>query len=506
MNPQLPKKPAIRPIKTALTALTAVAAFGSLHAAVYTVQAAKNFQTLEVKIELDPGKTATEFQMPAWAPGDYRIIDFGKALSNVTFKNGDNLVQAEHIGRNDWKPRSPVTSVSYSVADKDPVVFSDFLRITKDEYCFDGPAVLGCFVGHTNEKHTLKIVKTIEGPVVCALDELESNDKNIAEFTAPNYDVLVDNPVIHSKNIRIEPFMVYGKPHKIVAFNKSARVDMKSYVDVCTKIVTEGAKMFGGLPYAHYYFLFDFGGGGGGLEHASCTRIGLDPSPSAVEYTDFIAHEFFHAWNVKRIRAKPLGPFDYTKPAITGALWWLEGVTDYYAKILSVRSGIWSRTQFLRSISESIASIANVPARKRVSADECSRRVWEANNSEGYGGMSYYLKGELIGACLDMAIRSESDGTSSLDDVMRALYKECSDGKPGFAENRIRELCVVFGGEALGPLYDECVMKPGDVPIDRYLPKLGFTWDNWKGIVPDPQAPSAALNLGAAWPGPSRKQ
>lgn len=468
-------------------------------AATYTVKGDFEQLRLHVTVKLDAGTSASEFRMPAWAPGDYRIVNFGKGVRDIKFLHLESEVPHTRPGVNVWTSAQKFDTVTYSVVDADAVFFSDFLRVTDQEFCFDGPAVLGYVVGHANEKHTLRIAKTLAGGVECALERVDSPDARFVVYTASDYDTLIDNPVIHSNRLRVLSFTVLGKPHKIIGFNQSARANLEAYRAICESIILAASRMFSGLPYPRYYFLMDFGGGGGGLEHLTSTRLGISPNAPAESYIGLISHEFFHVWNVKRIRPKVLGPFDYTKPAITGDLWWLEGVTEYYAKVIAYRSGLWDRSEFLRSVSASVRELSGVQARLRISADESSRRVWEANNSMGYGGLNYYLKGDVIGLCLDLAIRAESDGKHSLDDVVRALWQECRDGKPGYSESRIRELCVQFGGQELGSLYDECVMTPGEVPVGRYLSRLGLAWGS-RGIESDPTASESVRELGMRWP------
>lgn len=231
--------------------------------------------------------------------------------------------------------------------------------------------------------------------------------------------------------------------------------------------------MFGSLPYQEYVFFCDFNGGYGGLEHLSSTRLGIY-SKNASQAAGLIAHEYFHAFNVKTIREQPLGPFDYSKPANVSTLWWLEGVTDYYADVMRLRAGLIDEEDFLNDVGGSYAALLRNQARLKVTAAESSEKVWTVRGSQGWGGLSYYHKGKLIGVCLDLAIRLETKGARSLDDVIKALYEETKDRKPGYAPNRIRELCIQFGGEKLGPIYDRCVSTTQELPMDDLLSQAGF--------------------------------
>ena len=232
---------------------------------------------------------------------------------------------------------------------------------------------------------------------------------------------------------------------------------------------------FGGAPYDRYVWHFavmDRADGAGGLEHLSSTQISLAAGvgPRAVSV---FAHEFFHLWNVKRIRSKVLGPFDYTKVPETGALWWLEGVTDYYASHLLHRYGWDDDTRYYGDVLRNLDQVRGNPGRLEVSAYEASYRVTEANNSSGYK-ISYYPTGWLLGMLLDIELRSRTGGKHSLDDVEHALWNMCRNDQPGFEEGEIRNQLIHFGGAEMGPIYDQWVTKPGELPVEAQLAKVGL--------------------------------
>lgn len=470
--------------------------------ATYTVIPEPEAKALVVTLRLDKG-TATRFWMPAWAPGDYRIVNFGEYVQVIRFEREGNLITfTKDADPNLWVASSPADTVVYRVAGTPGGPFSDNLRITEKEIFWNGPAVLGYFEGHQQETHLLRIRRVPENArAECSLEKINESDPNFIAYKAPHYDALVDAPFVMTPSLRVLEFTVRGKPHAIVAFNRAEGINLQPYADICARIVEHTAQIFGELPYSRYLFLIDFGGPGGGLEHADSTRVGIPPYIPPSFSASLLAHEYFHAFNVKRIRPKPLGPFDYQNPAITGALWWLEGVTDYYADVILHRAGITTRNEFLRTLAQTIRALERNPNRLRISAEESSRRVWEAHNSSGYG-LSYYEKGKLIGLCLDLAIRAETKGSRSLDDVMRKLYEECKGDKPGFQENRIREICVEVGGENLGPLYDQCVLVPGELPTRELLSRLGYTYDG-QSILPSPNPPQGHPSPGTLWPLPT---
>lgn len=410
--------------------------------------------------------------MPAWAPGDYRIVHFGKYLSDVRFMKAGSVVSAEKDASdpNLWRIPEGADEVRYKIVRVPSGIFSENLRVTPSEFFAQWPALLGWLDGTAKEKQTLKVRRlTPNDRVEVALERLPGEGDYFV-FQASDYDALLDAPLVMGANLQVAEFVVYGKPHAIVGFGRNVPA-LSEYASICSRFIGAAARLFGELPYDRYLFLIDFNGPGGGLEHKNSARLAIPSGVPPRAVASFLAHEYFHAFNVKRIRAKPLGPFDYTKPAVTGSLWWLEGVTDYYAEVLLLRSGILEPEEFLDEIGRTM----NRASRSRsVSLDESSRRVWEANNSSGYG-VDYYTGGKAVGALLDLAIRSGSNGRHSLDDVMLSLYKETSGDKPGFSEGRVRELCVQFGGEKVGEIYDQCVLKTGPLPLDAVLSPMGLT-------------------------------
>ena len=468
-----------------------------VQAADYTVMPLPATKQAKVIVQLASGELSTEFRMPAWAPGDYEIFNYGRMISDVRFYLGRQQVSSGRAGDpNLWVIDGGADRVEYLVSESRGN-FSPNLRVTAVETFVSGPGVLGWFKDQADQVHTLSIVHEEGMKVAIALPHTQTSPK-VDVFRAKNYDVLIDSPFAVSRNLRTKDFTVGGRRHTVAAFNQPEAADLDAFASVCAKAAEGALALFGELPYESYTFLFDFGGPGGGLEHADCTRIGLGTRATAQQSSGIIFHEYFHAFNVKRIRSKPLGPFDYSKPAITGAIWWLEGVTDYYSDVLQVRTEVMSRDQFLRSMAGAFNGFHNDDAYLRVSADESSRRVWDSRGSFGFGGVSYYTKGSLVGMALDLAIRGESGGEKSLDDVIRDLFQE-TKGKDGFSETRIRELCIKHGGDNLGPIYDECVMKPLRIPIEPILAKAGLSLAN--GAITS----TGGSQIGATWPMAAKK-
>ena len=420
-------------------------------------------------------------QIPNWAPGAYALRDGGANVHDLSVADASGAaLTVAHPASNTWeiatKASGPVI-LKYWTATRGGGFGGGGRGPVDESYVqLSGPSVYLYVVDRKTEKCKVTFDVPSGWPCLVGLDPTSGQANT---YTAPTYDVLADNPM-STGQVNVETYTLRGKTHTIVLEGAGKDlIDKDLILKDCRFVSAAETDFWGGAPYHKYVWHFvvtPHGRGGGGLEHLSSTQITLssDLTPSMVS---LLAHEYFHLWNVKRIRSSVLGPFDYTKLPKTGALWWLEGVTDYYASLLPYRYGNWTRDQFYGEIVQNMRAIQNNPARLTVSANDASLRVGEANggrgNSNGFQ-ISYYNLGWLVGLCLDTEIRAQTSGKHSLDDVAHALFNECKNDKPGFQEDEIRKLCVKFGGPALGPFYDSVANQPGEKPIAQQLQKMGL--------------------------------
>lgn len=457
---------------------------------VYHVKADPDAGLLHVTIHLDGTQKGSKFQIPNWTPGAYSTRDTFKLVQ--AFKATDaagNLLSVENKIDKFEKPyvtdSGEKRSVEYSVctwvvspAKSTTVTYDMPLKPVAGAMHWSGPSTYMYEVGRKKEGCRLEVEVPAEWPVFTGLDESKKNT-----FTAKDYDTLADNPV-STGDVIAYSYLSRSKVHWIVMRGAAkAKVDKAKLLTACKFVSDAETDFFGGkAPYNKYVWhfdVFDAPDGAGGLEHLSSTQISLSSGvgPRAV---GVLAHEFFHLWNVKRIRSKPLGPFDYTKLPETGALWWLEGVTDYYAFTLLHRYGWMDDASYFATIASNYQTVKRNRAFDIVGPNESSMRVGEANggrgNSNGYR-ISYYDLGWLAGMCLDIELRQRSGGKASLDNVELALWNMCKDNKPGFGEDEIRKQMVRFGGAAMGPVYDRIVMKPS-MPVEEALAKVGLQATN----------------------------
>jgi predicted metalloprotease with PDZ domain len=452
---------------------------------VYTVGNGSAENRLAVKIEFVAKSDVTELQIPNWAPGSYRYSDNWKNVSAfstyIDAKDKDTFtVQRQNEGKIPeivtWRvsaKKGSLVRVAYEV----PVAFGDGTGH------FSGPSTYMYVVDRKNEKCILNFDFKEGTPAIVGLDPM---GKSEVSYWAKNYDVLADNPVTYGA-FTLDTYDLKGKKHYIAYRGVAKKNVDRDYVkQACSFIADMQGDFFGNIPYNRYVWHFsvnDSPDGAGGLEHLSSTQISMGSGAGPVVISVY-SHEFFHLWNVKRIRSKPLGPFDYTTLPQTGALWWLEGVTDYYAHTLLARYGWYGKNEREKSAldklyADVVSNVRGVRARKErmeISPYDSSFKVRDAANGRGNSqglGVSYYNTGWLCGLVLDIEIMDKSDGKYSLDDVEKALWNICREDKPGFEEDEIRKQCVKFGGADLGTLYDQIIMKPGELPVETALKKIG---------------------------------
>lgn len=294
-------------------------------------------------------------------------------------------------------------------------------------------------------------------------------------FSASSYDTLVDAPVEIGKFEEFG-FDEGGAHFRVVVDAREWRRDRLE--DSLRRITSYELKLMG-TPFREYTFFFHIGpypeSGGGGMEHANCTAIGAASVEGAVTIA---AHEFFHAWNVKRIRPQTLEPVDFTKEQYTRALWFAEGVTSTYAAYTLERGDIWPKERFYADLASQISELDSRPARLWQSVEESSLDAW-LEKYDDYRqpdrSISYYNKGQIVGEMLDLAIRDATDNHKSLDDVMRRMNDEyAKKGKYYDDSNGIRAVAEEVAGTSFEDFFQRYVAGTDEIPYDRFLGSAGL--------------------------------
>ena len=455
-------------MKYALTLATLLLAADIAQAEIrYRVQPQPEAKQLAIMVTIPTNTPETLVQAPRWMPGFYMLQNYGARLKDFSASGtGDSAIEVSAVDDHTWKINSAgarQVTLRYSA----PLEFQDGIGH------YSGIAAYVYVVGRTQERCKLTLETPKDMKVAVGLEG------SGPEYSADSYDTLADNPVTLGSYYE-ETYQTAGKQH-IIALRGTgaAQIDKKLLREACETISKIETAFMGGAPYSKYVWHFSVragGAGGSGLEHLSSTEIGLGSGFNR-HTANLLAHEFFHLWNVKRIRSQVLGPFDYTQLPKTGALWWLEGTTDYFSTLLLGRFGWTSEPDLYRDIAGNVRNQRRSEARLTVSPYDSSYRVGEANNGRGNSngfGLSYYDDGFVVGLCLDLELLAQTDGKRSLDDVELALWKKCRNNQPGFAEDEIRKQLILAGGESFGPLYDKLVLAPGELPVEQALAHVGL--------------------------------
>jgi predicted metalloprotease with PDZ domain len=302
----------------------------------------------------------------------------------------------------------------------------------------------------------------------------EFGRNRMISFSATGYDQMVDAPVEIGNFEKFDLEEISPPVHVVV---HGENWDKKRLAEGLSRIVKYETQMMGGAPYKEYTFMIHIGTeyGGGGMEHANSTAINAGSTLGAIEIA---AHEFFHLWNVKRIRPQSLEPVDYTREMWTRALWFAEGVTSTYASYTEVRSGMWTREQFYFDLAAQISALESRPARKWMSVEESSLDAWfekYPQHNQPEFSISYYNKGQLLGVCLDILIRDATENRQSLDDVLRAMNENFA--KKGKFYNDSADIEATAEALAKTNFHDffaKYVAGTDEVPFKEILAKAGL--------------------------------
>ena len=483
--------PALRTIRI-LAAIVLVASAGFLQAAgaepsmsitVSMDRPTTHYYHVVFRVDGLAGETL-DFKMPVWTPGYYRIMDYAKNVKDFRAEDGAGRPLAwEKTAKNAWRVRSgkaPSVVVSYDIY--------AFVRFVADSYLGDDGGFItpaGVFMHVAGRLRNPVTVTVLPHPdwknVSTGLEPVPGRPQT---FVAPDFDTLYDCPILIG-NQEILSFQAAGVPHTVAAYDLGS-ADRTTFVGDLKKIVEASAALMGELPYRHYTFLI-IGPGGGGLEHLNSTAVTLNPASLSDPQGDqrwlaFIAHEYFHLFNVKAIRPIALGPFDYDRENTTNMLWVAEGITVYYEYILLNRAGLMTRDEVLERLGSTIARYENAPGRRHQPAAASSIDAWGDPFARGEHPVnttiSYYDIGAGLGLLLDLKIRAATKGRASLDDVMRTLYRTFyKEKRRGYTDREFREVCEQTAGISLDEIFDVYAATVKEMDYPKYLASAGLTVD-----------------------------
>jgi predicted metalloprotease with PDZ domain len=429
-----------------------------------------------------PGPQQHELiEMPAWN-ATYQIRDFASRIRNLraTDKTGNQL-PLEKLDKETWRMSTcDEISITYDIFWDEPGPFASQLNST---HAFMNLAEILLYLPdrrHESVDLSVDWPSVPDGWTTATSVSRQVMDEYMEPrwlfARAANYGELVDAPVEMSA---FTSFIISGLNPPVSVAVHGENWNKRELEDGLTKIVRYETQLMGGAPYDHYQFIFHIdpsGAGGGGMEHANSTAIGATSSASAVATA---AHEFFHLWNVKRIRPQSLEPIDYTKEMYTRSLWFAEGVTSTYGAYAEVRTGLWTPNQFYEDIANQINELQSRPARLWQSVEESSLNAWLEKypqyNQPEYS-ISYYNKGQLDGFLLDVLIRDATDNHKSLDDVMRSLNENFAKKGRFYNDSADIEATVeIVASVSFKDFFAKYVAGTDELPYSETLAKAGLS-------------------------------
>lgn len=444
----------------------------------------------EVEMRLQNAAAATnarksgyiELKMPVWTPGSYLVREYAKNVEGFTASADGQPVRADKVRKNAWRvyTASNDVTVRYRVYAYELTVRTSFLD---DSHGYlNGASIFLFNDALKNQPLTLQITPYKEWKKVStALKPVSS-----APFTyeAPDYDMLVDSP-IEIGNQTILTFTASNIPHTIAMYsNGPLEYNANRLTDDYKRVCEAAATVVGEHPCTDYTFIVHHTNqGGGGLEHLNSTTLQTNRVAYATEanyrgFLTLVAHEYFHLWNVKRIRPIALGPFDYDTENYTHMLWLSEGCTSFYEDNILRRAGFHSPEEYMRIVANDISGIENQPGNQVQSAAESSWDAWikyyRPNENSANSTVSYYSKGSVLGSLLNLAILAGSNGQRSMDDLMRFLYTEYyRKQKRGFTDEEFRKAAEQVAGTSLANFFDKGVNGTGPIEYAPYFEPVG---------------------------------
>lgn len=427
-------------------------------------------------------KDTLTFKMPVWMPGYYQIMNYANNVENFHVSNtAGKEIKWERVSSNAWNVFSNKTTsatVSYDVKATVQFVAANYLD---EQRGYISPCGIFLYLNDgIDYPATVAIKPYANWRIATGLDSVAGK---LYTYTASNFNVLYDCPILMGNLEELPSFTVNGVKHKFIGY-KLGDFNREKFMNDLKKVVESGINIIGDIPYKQYTFLA-IGPGRGGIEHLNSCTISFDgkelnTTSGKQRMLSFIAHEYFHHYNVKRIRPFELGPFDYDKENRTNLLWVSEGFTVYYEYLMLKRAGLISTEDLLHSFQSSIEAYENNPGHLHQSLTQASYETWSDGPFGNSGNkvnrtISYYDKGPAIGLLIDFTIRHATNNSKSLDDVMRLLYKEYYQQKQrGFSDAEFQQACETIADTSLTDIF-EYVNTTKEIDYNKYLTYAGLT-------------------------------
>jgi predicted metalloprotease with PDZ domain len=457
-----------------------------------------------VTVSLDtPDPGGQSFMLPAWIPGSYMIREFARNIVRATALAGTSRVALEKIDKHTWRaaPVEGELTLAYEVYAWDLSVRGAHLDET--HAFFNGPSVFLLPLEQRDEPCSVAILppegrKYAKWQVATGLQPARGTQRNgFGTYLAASYDALIDCPVEMGTFERIE-FNALGVKHLVAVTGRVPKLDTKRLASDLQRLTEAQIRLFEPrshkAPFEHYTFLtMAVGDGYGGLEHRNSTAlicrrddlpyVGMKDTTSPYRtFLGLVSHEYFHSWNVKRIRPAAFVPYDLDRENYTRLLWLFEGFTSYYDDLMLARAGLFSEAQYLDTLGKTLTTVNQRSSRLKQSVAESSFDAWikyyRQDENTPNSVVSYYQKGSLVAAAIDLMLRERTQGRRSLDDVMRLLwrrFKQAGDAYTGVGETEFPQAVEEATGVDIGRQIRAWSEGTRDVDFVGLLQPFGIT-------------------------------
>jgi predicted metalloprotease with PDZ domain len=446
-----------------------------------------------------PAKKGQVFSLPAWIPGSYMIREFARNIVSLSASCHGQPVQIDKLDKHTWQaePVADTLELRYQVYAFDLSVRGAYLDSQRG--FFNGTSVFLAVEGYEQSPCEMEVVKPRgktyqDWQLACALSPHapKSDSQGFGRYRAQSYDELIDHPVEMGTFERVH-FKACGVPHEIVVSGRFS-ADLKRLARDAKKICEWQIRLFGEpAPFDRYVFMLFVGRDVyGGLEHRCSTALMADRddlplageraiSDGYLRLLGLISHEYFHSWNVKRIKPAAFTPYDLTQENYTRLLWAFEGVTSYYDDLALLRCGLIDRERYLGLLAETFSAVERGSGRLKQTLEASSFDAWvkyyRQDENSPNSIVSYYAKGALVALALDLQIRNRSQGNQSLDDVMRALWHKWREDGQGLAEDEWEQIACTVSGVDLTAFFQQALRSTEVLPLQSLLATQGVQLD-----------------------------
>jgi len=460
-----------------------------------------NAHIFDVRLNINFALTKGQaFYLPNWIPGSYMIRDFARNIVSISANCKGEKVSINKTDKSTWKLLQDVDciEINYQVYAWDLSVRS--AHLDNQHGFINGTSLFLGIKGKESEKHHLRLISSQiaidnKWQVATAMPVKKIDGSGFGNYTCENYDELIDHPFEMGVLETVE-FDVCGVPHKMVFTEAPARVDWQRIASDVKQICETEVDFFGDdkPPFEQYVFMtFVQKKGFGGLEHMASTALhcsyadlpllGEDVSKKSKDYRTFLSlccHEYFHNWNVKRIKPAKFIPTELSKEIHTELLWFFEGITSYYDELLMVRAKVVEPSSYLDMLAQTITRVIRSPGRLKQTVTESSFDTWTKFYKQDENAVnsivSYYTKGAMVAFCLDFEIRKISNNQKSLDDLMRIIWKKFGKTGTGLGEVQVKQLAEDLVGQSMDLFFERALYSSQDLDLKTIFDELDIEY------------------------------